>query len=689
MTDVNSKVTDAHLNRDAYLYIRQSTLRQVFENQESTKRQYALRERAIALGWSGERVQVIDSDLGHSGSSTADREGFLKLVAEVSMGRVGIVLGLEVSRLARNNADWHRLLEICALSDTLILDEDGIYNPNDFNDRLLLGLKGTMSEAELHFIRARLRGGLLSKARRGELAVKLPVGFVYDDQGHVQLDPDKQVQETIKLLFATYRRTGSASATVKYFRQQGLSIPHRVHTGLNKGELAWDRLTHFRTLHILHNPRYAGAFFFGRTRLIRRADGRKERPKVPRDQWYALIPDAHDAYITWEEYEDNQRRLLESAQAHGSDRRQSPPREGPALLQGIVLCGICGKRMAVRYRSVNGRIVPDYRCERDAIKLRSPICQRIRGDKIDLVIGGVLLETITPMTLQVALAVQQELTTRLDEADRLRAKQVERARYEADLARKRFMLVDPLNRLVADALEADWNGKLRALREAQEACERRRSEDRILVDEEIRSRVMALTNDFPRLWNDPNTSDRDRKRIVRLLIEDVTLLRNDGVTIHIRFKGGAVTTLHLSVPECGWRRHRTPPELVKQIDDLLEHHYDAQITRIMNERNLRSGRDRLFHRKLVSNIRRKYGLKSHYDRLREAGKLTAEEMAVRLGVCEATVRTWLASGLLTGHPFTDANEYLYDPPDANAPKAHLGLKLTKRLQTQKSFVENP
>jgi len=293
MLESNSKVTASHLKREAYLYIRQSTMRQLIENTESTQRQYSLRQRALALGWTIEQVQVIDSDQGQSGASATDREGFQKLVAEVSLGRAGIVMGLEVSRLARNNADWHRLLEICALSNTLILDEDGLYNPNDFNDRLLLGLKGAMSEAELHLLRARLRGGMLNKARRGEYACPLPIGFVYDDQKQVQLDPDQQVRETITLLFATYRRTGSASATVKHFKKQRFPFPRRLHSGLQKGELAWGELTHSRTLELLHNPRYTGAYCFGRSQVIRNAGGGYSRSDRPRNQWHALIPDAH------------------------------------------------------------------------------------------------------------------------------------------------------------------------------------------------------------------------------------------------------------------------------------------------------------------------------------------------------------------------------------------------------------
>jgi DNA invertase Pin-like site-specific DNA recombinase len=344
----HEKVTTGHLKRNAYLYIRQSTLRQVFENTESTIRQYDLRQRAVALGWPVERIMVIDTDLGHSAATAADREGFQKLVTEVSLGKAGIVLGLEVSRLARNSTDWHRLLEICALTDTLILDEDGIYDPSHFNDRLLLGLKGTMSEAELHVIRARLQGGILNKARRGELQCPLPVGLMYNPEGRPSLDPDKQVQDSIRFLFDAFRRSGSACAVVKAFRQKQLLFPRRLKRGPNKGELVWAELRHSRALYVLHNPRYAGAFVFGRNRTRTKADGSTTYIKLPREQW-TLLKDVHPGYISWGQYEENLQRLRDNAFANGQDRRKSPPREGPALLQGLAVCGICGSRMTVRY----------------------------------------------------------------------------------------------------------------------------------------------------------------------------------------------------------------------------------------------------------------------------------------------------------------------------------------------------
>jgi len=349
----HQKVRPEHLKRNAYLYIRQSTIHQVFHNTESTRRQYDLRRRATALGWADDSVIVIDSDLGKSGASAVDREGFQRLVADVGMGKAGIVLGLEVSRLARNSSDWHRLLEICALTDTLILDEDGLYDPSHFNDRLLLGMKGTMSEAELHMLRARLRGGILNKASRGELQVPLPIGLSYNQSGKVILTPDSQVQQAFYMFFKTYKRTGSASAVVKHFRETGLQFPRLIRGRINKGKTVWGPLTHTRALHVLRNPRYTGTFVYGRMKSYKQSNGRIGVRQLPIDQWHTVIPDAHPGYITWDQYNDNIKTLRACSQAHGKDRRNHPPGSGPALLQGLIVCGVCGLRMTLRYHSRN------------------------------------------------------------------------------------------------------------------------------------------------------------------------------------------------------------------------------------------------------------------------------------------------------------------------------------------------
>ena len=689
MSGDHHKITTSHLQRDAYLYVRQSTIRQVFENTESTRRQYALRERAVALGWPIERVIVIDDDLGQSAASATDREGFQKLVSEVGMGHAGIVLGLEVSRLARNSIDWHRLLEICAVTDTLILDEDGLYNPRQFNDRLLLGLKGTMSEAELHILRARLRGGIENKARRGELKIPLPVGLVYDARDRTVLDPDQQVRHAVDTFFRTFQRAGSAFATVRFFNRQELLFPRRLRGGANKGQVFWGPLTHTRALQILHNPRYAGAFAFGRTRSCPGAHRRAGSPrKLPQDQWHTLLIDYHAGYISWEQFQLNQQRLRECAAAHGRDRRKSPPREGCALLQGLVVCSICGQRMTVRYHTRQGHPVPEYVCQRDGIEHAQRICQSIPGARIDDAVGELLLEMVKPAAMEVALAVQHELHSRLDEADRMRRQRVERARYEVDLARQRYMQVDPSNRLVADALEADWNDRLRDLTEAQEQYERQRKADRATFDKETHDRIMSLADDFPRVWRDPRTPDRDRKRMVRLLIEDVTLVKGVQITVHVRCKGGATRTLRVPRTPSAWEARRTNPTVVEHLDRMLDDSSETQIAQRLNSLGLRSGTGAAFTVKIVARIRRTYGLESRYDRLRRKGMLTLSEVARQLGVSQSTVGCWRRHSLLRAHPYNAKNECLYEPLDENAPVKQQGLSLSDPRRISPGRVES-
>ena len=679
--DPHQKVRPEHLKRDAYLYIRQSTIQQVFHNTESTQRQYGLRQRAVSLGWPIERVTVIDSDQGQSAASAADREGFQKLVAEVSLGRVGIVLGLEVSRLARNCSDWHRLLEICALTGTLILDEDGLYDPSHFNDRLLLGLKGTLSEAELHVLKARLQGGIRNKARRGELRMPLPTGLTYDSQGKVILDPDRQVQQAIHTFFQVYQRQGTAFAVMRHFLKNGLKFPTRLRQGVNKGQLLWGPLDQTRAVRIIRNPRYAGAFAFGRTQTIRQPGGGEHQVLRPQEDWDTLIPDAHPGYISWQQYQDNQRTLHTCAQAYGGDRRRSPPGQGPALLQGLVVCGVCGRRMTVRYHQYRRtRVTGDYICQHESTNHGRPVCQTIPGSGIDQAVGQLLLEMIQPASLELAFAVQAELQTRLDEVDKLRRQQVERSRYEADLARSRFMQVDPNNRLVADALEADWNEKLRTLTETQGQYEQQRQKDRAILDESTRQQVLALATDLPRLWHDPATRDQDRKRMARLLIEDVTLTRAGQIKAHIRFKGGATRTLALPFPPTAAQLRKTSPEVVAEVDRLLDTLTEGQIAAELNQRGYRSGTGGTFALKNVWKIRQAYHLKSRYARLREAGMLSMKELATRLGVCTATINRWRRHGLLRPHAYNDKNQFLYEPMEALGPLKSHGVRLVEKKQ---------
>jgi DNA invertase Pin-like site-specific DNA recombinase len=678
------KVSGAHLARRAYLYVRQSTLRQVLTNTESATRQYALRQKAIALGWPAEQIVTIDTDQGQSGASAADREGFQHLVAEVSMGRAGIVLGLEVSRLARNNADWHRLLEICAMSATLICDEDGLYDPTDFNDRLLLGLKGTMSEAELHFIRARLIGGQLSKARRGELQMGLPVGLVYDPAGKVVLDPDAGVQQAIRHVFTLFARTGSARTTVQQFNGDKLLFPVRVRTGAHKGELAWMPLQHWRVLRTLHNPRYAGAFAYGRRRERLNHNGNKTLQTLPREQWIALIPDAHPGYISWDTYEANQKLLLGNATAHGEDRAAGPAREGTALLQGLAICGRCGRRMTMRYHTRRGVEVPDYQCMSRCIQDGARRCQNVPGGTVDAAVGALLLDTLTPHALEVALTVQAELDTRAAEADALRRQAVERARHRADLARRRYLAVDPDNRLVADSLEADWNEALRALQTAHEDYDRASAAAAATLTDELKDRIRSLTTDFPTLWANPNTAQRDRKRMVRLLVDDVTLHKTDRIHLHVRFRGGQTTSLDVAIPPKAWQLRQTHPDTLAALDRLLDTHTDAQTAAALNAAGHRSGEGKPFTARIVLDVRYSNNLSSHAERLRANGLLTKTELAARLHVHETTIKNWTKAGILNSHKANDKNERLYEPPVPGDRRltAHQGSPLRKRVLTQ-------
>ena len=676
------KVTASQLARNAYLYIRQSTLKQVLHNTESTVRQYDLRGKAISLGWDASQIIVIDIDQGQSGASAADREGFQQLVAEVSLGRAGIVLGLECSRLARNNADWHQLLELCAMTGTLICDEDGLYDPRDFNDRLILGMKGQISEYELHFIRARLRGGQLSAARRGELRTGLPVGLAYDAAGHVVLDPDAGVQQALRHLFAVFARTGSARAVVAAFADDKLLFPVRIGTGPRKGELAWMPLTHWRVLRTLHNPRYAGAFVYGRRRGTTSANGKNSCQPLPRDQWTALIPGAHPGYITWETYEANQQTLAGNAAARGADRAAGPAREGTALLQGLAVCGRCGRRMTIRYHARGGTEIPDYQCMRECIDNAGPRCQTIPGGAADAAVGQLLLDTLTPLALEVALTVQAEIEARAADADAMRASHVERARHRADLARRRYLAVDPGNRLVATTLEADWNQALRALQAAQDDYDNASTVAATLTETD-KARIRALASDFPALWSDPVTPQRERKRMARLLLNDVTMTKTDRIHLHVRFRGGQTTSLDVPIPPPAWQLRQTSPETLALLNQLLDEYTDAETAAALNAAGHRSGAGKPFTGRIVLELRRNHHLPSHADRLRARGLLTMTETAARLGVHISTIKAWRRAGLLTARKANDKNIPLFDPPDPADPRLvkRQGSKLARRVLT--------
>jgi hypothetical protein len=581
-------------------------------------------------------------------------------------------------------------LEICALADTLILDEDGIYDPGHFNDRLLLGLKGTMSEAELHLLRARLLGGQLNKARRGELWMKPPLGFVYDDSGRIVFDPDQQVQRAVRLLFETFRRTGSAMRVVHHFKTEGVLWPRRITKGVRAGELLFGPLEHSRVLGILHNPRYTGAFVYGRTRQRKvRIGGQLRYRRLKREEWSVFLPNMHPGYISWEEFEANQAKLLANANGYGEDRRKSPPREGAALLQGLVVCGVCGLRMTVRYHVDHGHPIPDYVCQRHGIQTAAPVCQRLPGAQVDQAVTELVLQAVTPASLEVALEVFEELRARQGEVDRMRRAQVERAREEAELAQRQYLLARPENRLVVDNLERQWNEKLMSLARTEEEYARMSKSQPSALTEEDRDRIHALASDLPRVWNDPRTPARDRKRMLRLLIEDVTLVKNHKIQIHIRWKAGATTSLERPLPLSAPDLVRTPAEIVELIRALATEQTDAQIARTLNARWLRTGRKHSFTRLIVRHIRSKYGISSYVQHLRNQGWLTVPEMAVQMKVHSSTAKRFAREGVLRAVRADDSGLMLFEPTDGPLPQAQPGKRFRDRRRYPQLAFKTP
>jgi len=669
------RVTSNHLSRDAYLYIRQSTPRQVIENGESTRRQYALRERALSLGWPQERVHVIDQDLGSSGAYSAGRDGFQELVAAVGLRKVGIVLGLEVSRLARNSVDWQQLLQLCAYTDTLILDEEGIYDPSAFNDRLLLGLKGTMSEAELHLLHSRLRGGILNKARRGELALRLPVGLARLPDGRCARDPDAGIQASIAAVFAAFAAIGSIAGTLRQLLASGIRFPQAAWGGEKAGTIIWCDYNRARVCNILSNPAYAGAYVYGRRRCRQAPDGHMDRRKLAPEAWTVVIPDHFSGYVSWAEFQAIQAQLHNNARPFGRPTPFGAPREGPALLQGRVMCGNCGSPMYVRYNS-NGkhqhRRRARYVCI-DKANARGAACQSVPAIDIDAATARLILDLMTPMSVEMTLAIQSELDRRIAESEQHHQLRITRARYESDAARRRFMLVDPAHRLVAAGLEAEWNARLADVAAAEEELARFRAETQDQLTDDMRRRVIAMCTDLSRLWEDPAVVDRERKEILALLIEDVTIVEDHGqLTAHVRLRGGSCRSLKITRSRIA-RRKQTPPELVTQIDQLLEFGDDGIVAERLNAAGVLNCRNDAFTRNQIACIRQGHGLRPHCERRLAAGYATAGQLAVRYGVTRTTVRLWAQNGLLERSSCGDGHRWYYRlPAEDTIVKGHGG-----------------
>jgi DNA invertase Pin-like site-specific DNA recombinase len=685
---MNPQITEQHRSKSAYVYVRQSTLAQVRHHQESTERQYALREKALELGWNDPEIHVLDRDLGMSGAQTTGREDFKTLVAEVSMGQVGAVFALEVSRLARSNLDWHRLLELCALTETLVIDEDGCYNPADFNDGLLLGLKGTMAQAELHFLRARLLGGKLNKAKKGELRFPLPVGFCYDEESRIILDPDVEVQGAVALVFRLFRETGTAFAVMQRFAESGLRFPKRSYGGAWNGKIIWGRLMHGRVLGILKNPSYAGRYVFGRYQYRREINSAGEVQKrmhaVTMADWRVSLQEHHDGYITWEEFLENQERL-EKNRTNGEEMVLSgPAREGLALLQGLLLCAHCGRALTVRYTG-NGGIYPCYQCNwlrREG--LASKDCMSFRCDLLDAVIAEEVLEALQPAELELALAALQELESRDQIILRQWQMRLERAKYEAALAERRYQEVDPSQRLVTATLERRWNAALLQLEELKkQAAEFQRQEARVATPEQ-KAKVLALARDLPRLWHASTTQAKDRKRMLRLLIKDITVEKPNQkqLAVHIRWQGGACSDLCVQIPPNRADRVRYPAALIDRVRDLAQSSPNAEIAERLNREGHVSALGRPFTGSMVQWIRYRYQIPK--VTLARPEEWTVEQVAKRFGVSPNVVYYWIDRTVIQARRLNAGAPYWITLDEAGEQKLREWVRNSCRIHTASS-----
>jgi len=607
-----AKIQSTHCGRIAFVYVRQSTPLQVIENRESTERQYHLRERAIELGWPPSRVEVIDEDQGRSGSTAAHRTGFQRLAAEVVLGKVGIVLMLEASRLARNNSDWYRLIEICGVSGTLIADEGAVYNPREPNDRLLLGVKGTLSEAELFTLRTRLYEGRWNKARKGLLRFALPVGYAPTATGDWTLDPDTQVRERLDYVFDSFRRHGVVRAVVRDLKEQGLELPTRVTSKEGYGSVIWKAATLSAVIRTLHNPAYAGAYVYGRWEYLsdRRSSKTGKASAHARSvaQWPVKIPEHHPAYIHWEEFVKNQEQLRQN---WGQDGNRGVPREGRALLQGIVYCGICGRKMSVQNRAVTEHRSPSYICERAYEDGDEKICQSMTSRPIDAAVGEAFLAAVSPISLRVSMQVLDQVEQDLVVQRRQRELQLEQARYEARLAQRQYDAVDPSNRLVAAELERRWNEKLERVAQLERTYAQAEREAEWNLTAEERTAITELSRDLPAIWSAETTTNQERKQLLRMAIDSVQL---DGVSqtgqveVQIHWRSGTISSLSVKRAAPGEGSLKTPPEAVSRIHEMTPSRSYAEIARSLNRAGLRSAFGRRFTTQHVGYICRRDGL---------------------------------------------------------------------------------
>jgi len=666
----SGKITSSHLSRAAYIYVRQSTLIQLERNTESTARQYDLVHRALQLGWPREAIRVIDADLGVSGSVLGQREGYESLVAEVALGQVGIILALEASRLARDNAAWYRLLDLAGVCDTLVADADAVYHPALFGDRLLLGLMGIMAESELHVLRARLDGGIKNKAARGELRRGLPVGLIWGEaDGEIRFHPDEAVTGVLAAVFERFAVCGSVRATWLWLRAEGLRWPLQKVAYTRRGsgvpEITWVEPTYHAVHTTLTHPAYAGAYVYGRTRKERYLDPggalRQRSRRLPRDQWEVLIPDHHPGFTDWDTYQANQARIGTNIRPQARQPGTGAIREGCALLQGLATCGTCGRKLAIFYTGP-AKCVPNYYCQGSAelVNGRGARHMSVGGQGIDAAVTAAFLAALAPAAMDACLQAARQLEDGHDAALAQHRRQVEQARYQASRAERRYRAVDPDNRLVARGLEREWETALRELADAEAELARRQTTRPKTLTPQEKQAILALGDDLGAVWDAPTTTAKDRKQLLRTLLDEVNItLRRDDPGPHarlvLRWKGGAIS--ELTVP----LRRRQPPirtdeDTIDLIRRLAVHYPDAVIAGILNRQHRRTARGLSYTASRVQSLRYHRHIPCHQPdstgQPPEGDPLNVTAAARQLGIAPSTLLRWLNDGFVAGEQVT-------------------------------------
>ncbi len=688
----SEKITDGHLQRLAIVYVRQSTQQQVLEHRESTARQYALADRAVALGWPRAAVQVIDEDQGHSGSSAEGRSGFQRLLTEVSSDRVGLILGLEMSRLARSCKDWHALLELCAIYRTLLADADGLYDPAQYNDRLLLGLKGTMSEAELHILKSRLQQGVWNKAARGEVLNHAPIGYVRTIGGDFVIDPDEQVRAVVRLIFAQFAQRGSVNGLLRWLVRHEVKMPIRPHFGANRGQLEWRRPNRATLLNMLHHPIYAGAYRWGH----REVDPRKKVPGRPttgrtfhaHDACRVLIRDRFSAYIPWEEFLANQRKLAENS---ALGKLLAAPRHGPSVLAGLVVCGRCARHMLVGYANTTSAAKTlRYSCQRDAIDYGAEVCQSLSGAVLEAFVVERLLQAVSPASLELSLAASEDIECERRQLDDHWQQRLVRSRYEADQARRQYAAVDPEHRLVARELERRWDEALRADEQLQADYAHFQQDCPTQLSPDERERILVLSEDLPALWRAATTTPEDRQTVARLLLEQVTVTvegNTDRVDVELRWAGGFVSRHALSRPVRTYEQLSNYEELVARVDGLRAQRKTlSEIAATLNAEGFRPPkRSPRFTPGILSRFLRERGVRSGSlprsvtdEQHLRASEWWLADLAAKLSMPIATLHRWQRVGWVTSRKvpaaggrwaiYADADELLRLSRLRNSPR---------------------